>query len=364
MSIINQTLRDLDARQPVEPVVVDIAPSPRPAKMNVRKALLKRVVIVVLGGALLVGSPAAWLTFRPTALPAARAPVSVAPSSSLPNPPAPVEQAVPEAAEPALALADPTAESVAISVTTPAEGRLAASAETVPSADAGLQLDASGATPRVPSLRLDTQVITPVEPRGAAISKEPRKLIPEEEAEDRYRRALLLVNKGRETQARPLLDDALRLAPGHVAARQVLATLFDEAGMTRDAERVLRQGRTVSPDTTWFTLSLARLLVARGELDEAAALLRSDLEGRSVTADYHAAYGAILSRLKRPAEAGRQYEHALATQPHQGNWWMGLALALAEQGRRAEARAAYERALAAGNLGERLEAFVRAKLSE
>jgi len=43
---------------------------------------------------------------------------------------------------------------------------------------------------------------------------------------------------------------------------------------------------------------------------------------------------------------------------------MGLGLALAGQGKAVEARSAYKRALAAGNLPEKLAEFVRLKLAE
>ncbi|MBT9567003.1 MAG: tetratricopeptide repeat protein [Thiobacillus sp.] len=217
------------------------------------------------------------------------------------------------------------------------------------------------------SIKLDAHVSLPL-PReakaAASISKQLAKPTPEEEAEDRYRKALNLVNKGRDIQARPLLEEALRLAPGHVAARQVFATLLNENGLNREAEAVLREGLLVNSDNAWFALSLARLQAARGDLDEAAASLRSGLDGRGVTAEYHATYATILSRLKRPVEAGSQYEQALALQPGQGPWWIGLGLALSAQGKLPEARAAYGRALQAGNLSETLEDFVRAKLSE
>lgn len=55
---------------------------------------------------------------------------------------------------------------------------------------------------------------------------------------------------------------------------------------------------------------------------------------------------------------------ALERQPEQGTWWMGLGLAMAAQGKSAEAHAAYRRSLTAGNLPENLEEFVRAKLAE
>lgn len=171
-------------------------------------------------------------------------------------------------------------------------------------------------------------------------------------------------HRPRSTVARPLLEESIRLFPGHVAARQTLATLLSEAGYSREAAAVLREGRAVSPDNAWFALNRARLQAARGDVEGAAATLQSGIAGRGINAEYRATFAALLARLKQHAEAARQYEQALKQQPEQGTWWMGLGLALAAQGKPDEARAAYSRALAVGDLPEKLEEFVRATLAE
>ena len=154
------------------------------------------------------------------------------------------------------------------------------------------------------------------------------------------------------------------MSPAHLAARQTLATLLSEAGLNREAEAVLREGSVAAPDNTWFALNLARMEAARGELEGAAATLQSGVEGRGVNAEYRATLASLLLRLKHYPGAARQYELALKSQADQGAWWMGLGLALAGQGKAVEARSAYNRALAAGNLPEKLAEFVRLKLAE
>jgi MSHA biogenesis protein MshN len=200
--------------------------------------------------------------------------------------------------------------------------------------------------------------------RPPVIRKEANPATVEEEANERYRKAVTLMQKGRENQARPLLEEAIRLSPGHAAARQMLATLLSEAGQNREAEAVLREGCAVSPDNAWFALGLARLQAARGDTEGAVATLQGGAEGRGVNADYRATLAALLVRLKQHSEAVRQYQLALKLQPDQGTWWLGLALSMEAQGKNAEARSAYSRALAAGNLPEKLVEFVRTKFAE
>lgn len=369
MSIINQTLRELDARAPA----VDTEAG-RTAAITVPARRSSRVKTgIVLGVLLAIAALALWLALTPADVPetghGTRAPAH-APSPLAVSPATPVSEVQ-------IPVAAPAAEPLRVArETLPAATGVEQTPRATPLAPARPAHTPVASQPLLPateaqhgdgterSSALDTRVVLPREAKTAAISKQLTKSTPEEEAEARYRKALNLVNKGRDNQARPLLEETLKLAPGHVAARQVLATLLNESGLDREAELIVREGLRVSPDTPWFALSLARLQSSRGDLDEAAATLRSGIDGRGVTADYHATYAAILSHLKHHVEAARQYEQALSQQPGQGTWWMGLGLALSAQGKTSEARAAYGRALQAGNLSENLEDFVRAKLSE
>lgn len=361
MSIINQTLRDLDARKTDSDAFLASA-RPVPALRSSRRG-----VWIALALLLPVAGLAVWfgLNFSPTAGPAsgeAGAIVAVPVLEPTPAEPVPASVTLPGAVPvapplPAAAIAAPKAADVPLQQAKEKGPTIAQQAQP-PRSTAELPGGVLSMEQKLSNVR------SLVEGKAIAISREVRKTTPEEDAEDRYRKALSLVDKGRENQARPLLEEAVKLFPGHVAARQVLATLLNEAGMNREAEAALREGRIASPDNAWFALSLARLQMARGDLEGAAATMRDGIEGRGVNADYRATYAALLSRLKRHAEAANQYELALRQQTDQGTWWMGLGLALAAQGKSGDARAAYGRALAAGNLSEKLEDFVRAKLAE
>lgn len=196
------------------------------------------------------------------------------------------------------------------------------------------------------------------------IRKEASQPTPREAADERYRKALTFIRAGQADRARVLLEEALALSPEHVAARETLAALLSDAGRNQEAEKVLRIGRAASPEHAWFALSLARLQAARGDTEGAVASLQSGMGGHGVDADYHATLAALLVQLKQYPDAVRQYEQALEMQPGPGTWWVGLGLALAAQGKNDEARSAYRRARMAGNLPDTLEEFVRAKLAD
>lgn len=208
-------------------------------------------------------------------------------------------------------------------------------------------------------------------PRGRASVAAPETRIrkdfsppsPDAQAEAAYRRAAAFAQDGRESEARALLHDTLRIAPGHVAARQLLATLLHEAGQYDAAEATLAAGLRASPGHAWFALGLARMQAERGDVAAAAATLGDGIERRTVDAEYRATLAALLLRLGRHGDAARQYEQALRMAPGNGRWWMGLGLARGGEGNAVAARAAYGRALVAGDLPEKLVDFVQAKLA-
>lgn len=350
MSIINQTLRDLDARKVAPRASQALLPPAKPSFWWRRGGPIAGAAVL-----LLVAGMGAWLVRGPGVVTVLQQPV------------APHSVAVAQAAV-AVAVVPP--EPVIEVAPVPLQ------IDRAPVGDAGLN-PAQVVAPAVPANNvmptgktagglvspLSLKFVDAVAPMPE-IHKEINKPSAEDEAEERYRKAATLIQKGRENQARPLLEESIRLFPGHVAARQMLVILLSETGHSVEAEAVLRDGRIASPDNTWFALNLARLQAARGDVEGAVASLQSGIAGRGVNAEYRATLAALLARLKQHAEAGHQYGLALKLQPEQGTWWMGLGLAMAAQGKSAEAHAAYRRSLIAGNLPEKLEEFVRAKLAE
>lgn len=343
MSIINQTLRELDARKKD---VVAPGMTLRPVAALPRKAKWWGAGVASLFVAgLLLG-----IMFRP-ADPAALS-GSAAPTPAKPGPATPAADPVPASA-PAGASAQ-----VPDSVKSELSG---AAVPTKPSQAQGAP-DPAGSTPP-PDQSLRMAFATSVE-HPATIRKEVNKPSAEDEADERYRKAIALMQKGRDGQARLLLEEAVRLLPEHLPARQTLATLLSEAGENPEAETVLREGLAVAPDNAWFLLSLARLQAAQGDIEGAAATLHRRVEGPGVNAEYRATLAALLMQLKRHPEAAQHYALALEQQPGQATWWMGLGLALEAQGKADEARSAYRRALTTGKLPDRLDEFVRAKVGE
>lgn len=352
MSIINQTLRALDARQPGR------AATPAPRRLRTLAKPRRAGLWILLAILLPAAGLTVWFISPPAVRNLTQPPRPASRQAALPHAATPVPPNT-RPAPPRALLASPAVKEAAVAVPAMADTRRGAA-----DPDAGVTPQAPARPPRLSAAPVTVSSPGSVVMPPPAIRKEVNQAIDGNKAEEGYRKALTLIQTHQEGQARTLLGAVLETSPGHVAAREALAALLSEAGQNQEAEKVLRIGRATNPEHAGFAFSLGRLQAARGDTEGAVATLQGGMEGRSVSAEYHATLAALLVRLKHYPDAVRQYEQALKLQSDQGLWWMGLGLSLEAQGRNDEARSTFRRALMTGNLTDKLAEFARAKLAE
>lgn len=185
-------------------------------------------------------------------------------------------------------------------------------------------------------------------------------------AEGEYRRALASLQDGRLTETVAALEQALRLDPGHEAARQTLVGLLIEAKRSDEAIRHLQAGLALDLRQPALAILLARLQIERGGsgIETLTRTLPYAGNGTGKSADYHAFLAGALQREQRYREAAEQYQAALRVVPGNGVWWMGLGMSLQGDKRNAEALEAFQRARASGTLSAELQAFVERRLQQ
>jgi MSHA biogenesis protein MshN len=181
-------------------------------------------------------------------------------------------------------------------------------------------------------------------------------------AEGEYRRALDSLQDGRMTEAIAALEQALKLDPGHDAARQTLVGLLIETKRLDEAMRHLQAGLALDVRQPALAMLLARLQIERG--GSGIETLTRTLPYAGNHADYHAFLAGALEREQRHREAAEQYQAALRAAPGNAVWWMGLGMALQADKRNAEALEAFQRARASGTLSPELQAFVDRRLQQ
>lgn len=198
----------------------------------------------------------------------------------------------------------------------------------------------------------------------ANVSKQVKELTPQQRAEEEYRRAMVLLDQGKNSESMAGLEKSLQLDPQHGVARQTLAGLLLEAKRPDEAIRQLQNGLNIDKGQPALAMMLARLQVDKGELRPAVETLQRTLPYAVERADYQAFLAALLQREGRHKEASEHYLLALRKSPQNGLWWMGIAISLQADNRPGEARDAFGRAKASSNLSPELLAFVDEKLKQ
>jgi MSHA biogenesis protein MshN len=335
MSLINKMLQDLDARRAdaphAQPSGQQIRAVPVPGRMH-------SAIWAVLGVAILSSGLAAWLWIRP-------------PASSV-----------------ALPVPAKAGEPVAVLVFAPTASKAPVGVKPVIPAS---KVSVAAVAVAAPLTVLDNKVTEAAPASVAKKTSEPVKLekritelTPSQRAENEYRIALGALEQGKNAEAVAQLEQALRLDPGHAAARHTLIKELINAGRQNDAIRLAKEGLAADPGQAGMAMTLARLQVDQGELRPAIETMERALSSGSGRPDFRAFFAALLQREGNHKQAAEHYQAALQKNPQSGVWWMGLAISLQADNRSSDALDAFRKAKAANTLSADLLSFVDARINQ
>jgi len=217
------------------------------------------------------------------------------------------------------------------------------------------------AVPSLPpeSLRLETELRTPLAERAAPVAEKPKLTAaappaakrPKERlstAETHFRRATVLLKDARVGEAEEHLQAALQADQSHTAARQAYVSLLLEQQRISTARGLLLDTLGADPAQAPFALALARIYAMGRDYAGALAVLDRAASGGQTSADFQAFRGAMLQRLGRHEEALVAYQNAVHEGTPPAAAWIGYAISLEAVGKRSEAAQAYRQALTTG----------------
>jgi MSHA biogenesis protein MshN len=361
MSLINDMLRNIEAKRPDDPARQNLQREIRslPAAPGDHGRWLKPLLVVALpllvaavlhgkgqllpllgmGDGAAPATPSSATIPAPPPLPAAEAKAGArgdekpAPESDLRL--APSLANLPMAAAPVLAVPDPVV---------PVPPPSAPKQEPAP-----LPATVSPAPPAVPA--------GPVKIENSPVLATPR-----DRADAELRKAENAFASGRGTEGVDDLRAALKLDPAHVQARQLLLRHLLDMRKIEAAMSVLQEGLEIQPAQTGWAMSLARLQLEQNDLAAADRTLARSQAYAEASADYAGFQGHLKSRQSAYRAAVTHYQRATRLAPNEGRWWLGLGLALEADARAAEAKEAMRRAIATGNLSVELSAVAEQHL--
>lgn len=413
MSLINQVLRDLDARKAADDRMLGLPDRVRP--LPAKTSLPWQPWALAIGG-VLIGAAGAYLALglREAAPPPPAAPAASAAPVAHVSPAAPDAAAVPTARNvdagtvkplPVADAAPPVDQPIpirpivvapAVAKTAPdkampsprdAGGRDAARGKAMPAASAGAGVAPGVATaPPIHEspLKADRKVAidlpvadaptasaraSAAAAKAVELSAEPGRVDKRaragggsDEVEAEYRKSLSAFRRGAVAEAQTGLKHVLQSEPRHSQARQALLSLLVEQQHWQEAMALAEDGLALDPAQTGWAMALARLQLEHGNATGATETLAKYARHATQNPDYIAFHALLLQKQFRAREAAERYGAALALRPGEARWWYGLGTALEADHRPQEARDAFVRAKEAGNLPPELAASVEQRL--
>jgi MSHA biogenesis protein MshN len=218
--------------------------------------------------------------------------------------------------------------------------------------------DTEPAIVQVPDIKPQKEVSS-LKPAKPLISKQ---VSPEQKSAEDYRQAIDMLQHGRVSEAKVLLQSSLDLQPLNQDVRMTLLSLLVENKQRDEAITLLKSAIALAPHQVGFVQALARLEIESGNVVEALATLEKGLPYAGQNSQYHGFYAALLQRAERHEDAVKHYQFALASESSAASW-VGLGISLQALGDNAAAHEAYLKAQGAG-LGEMLAQFVGERLLE
>jgi Flp pilus assembly protein TadD len=164
--------------------------------------------------------------------------------------------------------------------------------------------------------------------------------------------------------AESMFRAALVVESGNVEIWSYLYSVLIKTSRPDAAERALQQGLVAADEPAALAKLYARMLLDRGEKDAAISILRTHRPPAAADLEYDSFLAALLQQQGQYADAGEIYETLLTVDPGSGSTWVGLAMSHDSLGNRADARAAFERALTTGSLKSPLARYARRRVTE
>lgn len=158
--------------------------------------------------------------------------------------------------------------------------------------------------------------------------------------------ALILAQTGRLPEGAALLERAVELAPGSLAARSDLGAMLITLARPEAAEPHLRAAVALNSDSVEVQVNLGNALHAQGRLEAAEGIYRAALQSDPRHVRGLISLGNLLYALRRPADALEFLAAAAELAPDSAAAHLFLGNCLRDLVRADEAVASYRRALA------------------
>ena len=187
--------------------------------------------------------------------------------------------------------------------------------------------------------------VAPPAPAVESMTRSPRDLSFEDRERLEVQTALQQWSSGQRLTALQTLDVFSHENPQAHNARETLAKLLIQQGEPERALQAAEVGLAIAPNHNAFRKIKARILLDRGMANETVMLLSQNAPPVPVDSEYHDVLATAYLANGQYDMAVLVYRALLQGSMTEGRWWYGLGAALDAQGYAQDAAQAYERAL-------------------
>lgn len=176
-----------------------------------------------------------------------------------------------------------------------------------------------------------------------------------------YQDALTLLRRHDNEAAELKLRQSLRLDPAYADPAEALGALLINQGRSVEAAPIVDASRRINTERPTLELLAARIRLAQGDIKGATTLLENGLSFSGGRADYVAFLAALYQKQGRYGDSVLAYKKAVTLNPGSAAWWAGLGISEEGAGNSRDAADAYSRALR-GDLPETLRTYAEQRL--
>lgn len=198
--------------------------------------------------------------------------------------------------------------------------------------------------------------------KQASLSISRSHLSAERVVQNKLQKAERAITDNEVTKAEKLFEEVLLIQPEHKDARKQLSALWFGRKLYRPALNLLSQGMDIYPDDIDFRLMKARILLNQNNNKEALYVLNGFATAQHV--EYQVLLANTAQLVGNSDSSILAYRQLVNLEPHQGKWWMGLAVALDRDSQFEKAKTAYKMALSTQSLSSNSAQFIRQRMSE
>lgn len=185
---------------------------------------------------------------------------------------------------------------------------------------------------------------------------------PEELARQQYQEAEQLIEQRSFPEAIETLRKVLQLAPKFHPARLALAELLEKHQDIAAATALIQEGLRENPQAVDFIQAQAQLFLTQEKPLLALKILNTIKPQLEDNPDYYALMAGVYHHLGEYSQAISIYRKLLSYNPSNSVWWLGLGVSCEQQGSRKAAIAAFRHAHDLYSLQPTLQNYVDARL--